>query len=225
MRLMGCLQGFHADSHKALPEENTGPSHDGADENLSLIVDYNESTRLPSPQSGDEHSALMGHLSPSFEVHNLQEAFMLPDSEGHASSSAPTSAAITNERAASNETAATQQQVGDSKSSAFVNFTSAVLSIHNGESDSGEGEQKSSSTSQAISLARRRKGGYASDGLPPMSPPSKWSRSSGHARVKKQGKALGRAFTIPVVLRSNDTTDEYEAEFLRRVKMHVDAVN
>ncbi|CAI5721844.1 unnamed protein product [Peronospora farinosa] len=160
-------------------QENTGPSHDGADENLSLIVDYNESTRLPSPQSGDEHSALMVHLSPSFEVLNLQEAFMLPDSEGHASSSAPTSAAITNERAASNETAATQQQVGDSKLSASVNPTSAVLSIHNGESDSGEGEQKSYSTSRSTSLARRRKGGYASDGLPPMSPPSKWSRSSG----------------------------------------------
>ena len=40
---------------------------------------------------------------------------------------------------------------------------------------------------------------------------------------KKQGKALGRAFPIPVVLRSNETADEYEAEFWRRVTFHVDA--
>ena len=58
----------------ATPTSNVGPStgHNdpshspSADDDPSLIVDYNESTPLPSPHSGDEHSALMGHNSPSW---------------------------------------------------------------------------------------------------------------------------------------------------------------
>ena len=40
---------------------------------------------------------------------------------------------------------------------------------------------------------------------------------------KKQGKALRRASPIPVVLRSSETADEYEAELRRRVTLQVDA--
>uniref|UniRef100_A0AAV1TGM3 Uncharacterized protein n=1 Tax=Peronospora matthiolae TaxID=2874970 RepID=A0AAV1TGM3_9STRA len=114
------------------------PSHYNVDNILSVIVDCNETTPLPSPQSGDEQSALMGHMSPPFEAPNLEGASMLPASEGHASSPASTSAATNSERATSKEVGASQQQVGDSKSSASagVNPHSDVLTIHNGESDS-----------------------------------------------------------------------------------------
>ena len=40
--------------------EHNDPSHSpSADDDPSLIVDYNESTPLPSPHSGDEHSAFL----------------------------------------------------------------------------------------------------------------------------------------------------------------------
>ena len=83
------------------------PSHDNVDEEPSLIVDYNETTPLPSPQSGDEHSALMGRMSPSFEAPVLEEASMLPTSEGKTPSSAPTSAATKTEHATSKGVVAT----------------------------------------------------------------------------------------------------------------------
>ncbi|CAI5709824.1 unnamed protein product [Peronospora effusa] len=141
------------------------PSHDNVDEDPSLIVDYNETTPLPSPQSGDEHSALMGHMSPSFEAPVLEEASMLPTSEGKTSSSAPTSAATKTERATSIGVAATQSD---------VTSQADVLTIHNGESDSGECELKAPPSTPSASLAHRREGGYASNGLPPMPPPSEW---------------------------------------------------
>ncbi|CAI5707476.1 unnamed protein product [Peronospora effusa] len=139
------------------------PSHDNVDEDPSLIVDYNETTPLPSPQSGDEQSALMGHMSPSFEAPVLEEASMLPTSE-----------------------------------------------------DSVECELKAPPSTPSASLARRREGGYMSGGLPPMPPPSEWINSDG-------AKHLGRAFPIPVVLRSNETADDYEAELRLRVTLHEDA--
>ena len=42
-------------------------------------MDYNESTPLPSPQSDDELSELMGHASPTDESLNFDEAFLLPN--------------------------------------------------------------------------------------------------------------------------------------------------
>ncbi|CAI5714900.1 unnamed protein product [Peronospora farinosa] len=139
------------------------PSHDNVDEYPFLIVDYNETTPFPSPQSGDEHN-------------------------------------------------------------------------------SGECELKAPPSTPSASLARRREGGYVSGGLPPMPPPSEWMNSDGSSAAllqratidahrfysvfplwKKQGKALGRAFPIPVVLRSNETADDYEAELWRRVTLHEDA--
>ena len=220
-------------SQSASGTETNLPSHYNVDEDLSLIVDYNESTPLPSPQSGDEQSELMRHMSPSFEAPVLEEASMIPASEGKTSSPAPTSAATNPERATSKEAVATQSGVTPQTD---------VLTIHNGESDSGECELKAPPSTRSASLARRREGGYVSGGLPPMSPPSEWINSKGSSAAllqratidahkfysvfplwKKQGKALGRAFPIPVVLRSNETADEYEAELRRRVTLHVDA--
>ena len=109
------------------------PSHYNVDEDPSLIVDYNETTPLPSPQSGDEHSALMRHMSPSFEAPVPVEASMLPTSEGKASSSAPKSAATTTEHATSKGVVSTQSDVTPQAD---------VLTIHNGGSDSGECELK-----------------------------------------------------------------------------------
>ncbi|CAI5726821.1 unnamed protein product [Peronospora effusa] len=209
------------------------PSHDNVDEDPSLIVDYNETTPLPSPQSGDEHSTLMGHMSPSFEAPVLEEASMLSTSEGKTSSSAPTSAATKTERATLKGVVATQSDVTPQAD---------VLTIHNGESDSAECELKAPPSTPSASLAHRREGGYVSGGLPPMPPPSEWMHSDGSSASllqratidahkfysvfplwKKQGKALGRAFPIPVVLRSNETADDYEAELRRRVTLHGDA--
>ena len=144
------------------------PSHSpSADDDPSLIVDYNESTSLPSPHSGDEHSALMGHKSPIDEAHNLEEASMLPDSEEHASSPAPTSAATVTERAAPKGAVA----------SLGVNLMSDVQTVHNEEPDSDESKPMASPTlnrAQSVSLARRREGGYVTGGIRPMPPPSKW---------------------------------------------------
>ena len=139
----------------ATPTSNSGPStgHNdpshspSADDDSSLIVDYNESTPLPSPHSGDEHSVLMGHDSPSGEASNLEEASMLPDSKSTVSSTAPSGVATDTERAAPKGTAAAQQKVGDSKSTASVG------------TDPEEGELKAPPTSQSASLARRREGG------------------------------------------------------------------
>ncbi|CAI5722194.1 unnamed protein product [Peronospora effusa] len=116
-----------------------------------------------------------------------------------------------------------------------------VLTIHNGKS--GECELfKAPQSTYSASLARRREGGYVSGGLQPMPPPSEWMHSDGSSASllqratidahkfysvfplwKKQGKALGRAFPIPVVLHSNETADDYEAELRRRVTLHEDA--
>ncbi|CAI5719703.1 unnamed protein product [Peronospora effusa] len=203
------------------------------DEDPYLIVDYNETTPLPSTQSGDEHSALMGHMSLSFEAPVLEEASILPTSEGKTPSSAPRSAATKTEHATSKGVVATQSDVTPQAD---------VLTIHNGELDSNECELKAPPSTPSASLARRREGGYVSGGLPPMPPSSEWMNSDGYSAAllqratidahkfysvfllwKKKGKALGRAFPIPVVLRSNETADEYEAELRRRVMLHVDA--
>ncbi|CAI5715543.1 unnamed protein product [Peronospora effusa] len=197
-------------SQSALGTKTNIPSHHNVNEDPSLIVDYNETTPLPSPQSGDEHSALMGRMSPKFEAPVLEEAFMLPASESKASSPAPTSAATNAERATSKE--------------------------------SGECELKAPPSTPSASLTRRREGGYVSGGLPPMPPPSEWRNSDGSSAAllqratidshrfysvfplwKKQGKALLRAFPILVVLRFNETAEEYEAELRHRVTLHVDA--
>ncbi|CAI5721544.1 unnamed protein product [Peronospora effusa] len=158
---------------------------------------------------------------------------MLPTSKGETSSSAPTSAATKTKHATSKGVVATQSDVTPQAD---------VLTIHNGESDIGECELEAPPSTPSASLARRREGGYVSGGLPPMPPPSEWMHSDGSSASllqratidahkfysvfplwKKQGKALGRAFPIPVVLRSNETADDYEAELRRRVTLHVDA--
>ncbi|CAI5702836.1 unnamed protein product [Peronospora effusa] len=140
---------------------------------------------------------------------------MLPASEGKTSSPVPTSAATKTERATSKGVVATQSEVTPQAD---------VLTIHNGESDSGECELKAQPSTPLASLARRRKGGYVSGGVPPMPPPSEWINSKGVFPLwKKQGRALGRAFPIPVVLRSNETANDYEAELRRRVILHEDA--
>ena len=134
-------------------------------------MDYNESTPLPSPHSGDEHSVLMGNKSPIAEAPNLEEASMLPDNEEHASSPAPTSAATVTECAAPKGAVA----------SLGVNPMSDVQTVHNGEPDSDESKPMALPTlnrSQSVSLARCREGGYVSGGSPRMPPPSKWSHSS-----------------------------------------------
>ena len=95
-------------SQSASVTETNLPSHDNVDEDPSLIVDYNETTPFPSPQSGDEQSALMGHMYPSFEAPALEGASILPPSEGKTSSPAPTSAATKTEHAASKGVVATQ---------------------------------------------------------------------------------------------------------------------
>uniref|UniRef100_A0AAV1V526 Uncharacterized protein n=1 Tax=Peronospora matthiolae TaxID=2874970 RepID=A0AAV1V526_9STRA len=74
-------------------------SHNSVDDELSVSVDYNDTTPLPSPQSGDVQSALMGYMSPPLEAPNLEGASMLPASEFHAASPASTSAANISERA------------------------------------------------------------------------------------------------------------------------------
>ena len=120
----------------ATPASNVGPSTEhndpshspSADDDPSLIVDYNESTPLPSPHSGNEYSALMGHESPIGEASNLEEASLLPDDEVHASSPAPTNAATDTERAAPKGAVAS---LGD-------NPMSDVPTVHNGEPDSDE---------------------------------------------------------------------------------------
>ena len=94
-----------------------------------------------------------------------------------------------------------------------------------------------------MSQASRLERGYVTGGIPKMPPPSKWPRFDGpraslleRAIVdahnyygvfqswRAQGKSLGRIFPIPVVLRSNETPDRYEAEFLRRIQPHSDAI-
>ena len=168
----------------ATPTANVGPStgHNdpshspSADDDPSLIVDYNESTPLPSPHSGDEHSALMGHKSPIDEASKLEEASMLPDNEEHASSPAPTSAATVTERAAPKGAVASQQEVSDNESSASLGVSpmSDVQTVHNGEPDSDESKPMTSTTTlnrvQSVLLARRREGGYVTGGMPPMPP-------------------------------------------------------
>ncbi|CAI5716737.1 unnamed protein product [Peronospora effusa] len=140
-------------------------------------------------------------------------------------------------------------QSGDEQSSLMghmsPSFEAPVLeeaSMLSASEDSGECELKAPPSTPSASLARRREGGYVSGGLPPMPPPSEGINSDGSSAAllqratidahkfysvfplwKKQGKALGRAFPIPVVLRSNETADEYEAELWRRLTLHVDA--
>ena len=115
------------------------------------------------------------------------------------------------------------------------------MTIYNGKSDSGECELKAPPSTLSASLARRLEGGYVSGGLPPMPPSSEWMNSDGssaallkHAIIdahrfysvfplwKEQGKSLGGAFPIPVVLRSKETADEYKAELRRRFTLHVE---
>ena len=95
----------------------------------------------------------------------------------------------------------------------------------------------------AVSQARLLGGRYASGGVPPMPTPSEWPTSDGSGAAllaiaiidihkyygvfpkwKSEGKMLGRICPIPVVLFPNETTDQYEADFLRRSKPHADAV-
>ena len=42
--------------------------------------------------------------------------------------------------------------------------------------------------------------------------------------MEGSGKSLGRIFPIPVVLHSDETPDQYEAEFLRRIHPQSDAM-
>ena len=95
----------------------------------------------------------------------------------------------------------------------------------------------------SVSQARHLVGCYASGGVPPMPPPSEWPTldGSGAALIaiatiyvhiyygvfpkwKSEGKILGRICPITVVLFPNETTDQYEAAFLRRSKPHAYAV-
>ena len=102
------------------------------DEDPSLIVDYNESTPLPSPHSGAEHSELMGYKSPNApmdEADDLKEASMLPDSKSTVRLTAPSGVATDTERAAPKGTAAAQKKVGDSKTTASVGTTQKKVSL------------------------------------------------------------------------------------------------
>lgn len=210
-------------------EHNDPPHLFSEDVDPSLVVDYNESTPLPSPHSSDEHSELMRSTSPSApmrEAGELEEASLLPGSEIPASSTVPSGAATSTEHSAHGTTTA-----------------SATPIIHNGESDADEVELIAPPTKQPASLARRREGGYVSGGLPPMPVPSAWMHSDGSSASllqratidahtlysvfpswKQQGRLRGRIPPIPVVLRPNETADEYEAEFLRRITPHEDAM-
>ena len=88
-------------------------------------------------------------MSPSLEEPILEKTSMLPASDCHASSPELSSAATNPYRATSKGVAAVQQKVGDFKSTAFVDVNPQpyVLTIHNGESDSGECELKAPQSS------------------------------------------------------------------------------
>ncbi|CAI5721605.1 unnamed protein product [Peronospora farinosa] len=60
-------------SQSASGTEVNLPSHYNVVEDPYLIVDYNETTPLPSPQSGDEQSALMGHVPYHLRHPSLRE--------------------------------------------------------------------------------------------------------------------------------------------------------
>ena len=74
--------------------------------------------------------------------------------------------------------------------------------------------------------------GYVMGTIPLMPPPNQWPRANGpraslleraivdahdyygvYEACKAQGKFLGRKSPIPVVLRSNEMPDQYEADF------------
>ena len=150
---------------------------------------------------------------------------MLPGSITTVSSAAPSGTATYTERAAPKGTAACQQKGGDFKSSACVG------------ADPDESELNASLPTQSASPARRRECCYVNGGLSPMPPPSEWKNSNGSSATllksatidahtlyrvfplwKHEGIALDRTFPIPVVLRSDETVEEYVEEFLCRVK-------
>ena len=218
------------------------PSHfNSEDVDPSLIVDYNESTPLPSPHSSDANNELMRsdnaallHIQTSLMAHNIKTASFT----NAVPSSALESAATGNESAAHKGAAASPL--------GMTTTPYAQTIIHNG-SDIEDSEPKAPPTTrerdQSVSQASRLERDYVTGGIPKMPPPSKWPRLNGprpsllkRALVdahnyygvsqswRAQGKSLGRIFPIPVVLHSNETPDQYEAEFMRRIQPHSDVM-
>lgn len=188
----------------------------------ALMVDYDESTPLPSPQRGDEDSELMRHCD--------DDAILIA-----AASQVPVAADLPNVAVASQPTV-NKAVIASSKDSPQSQGVTCLDDL----------EQKAPPTAlkrvQSVPLARRLEGGYGSRTIPAMPPPSEWPRADGStapllARAtldahnyygvfrqwKSQGKTLGRISPIPVVLFPNETTDEYETAFLRRIAPHPEA--
>ena len=219
-----------------------------AEDDPSLVVDYNESTPLPSSMS-DEDSERMwygdGAVKPTADDHNAPVtttagdvvASMPTDNQPSVVSSVQPSTTTIKESAAHEGAVA----------STLLPAAPEVIDVRVEVSDLGAVEHKAQHATlylgPSVSQARRLEGRYASGGVPPMPPPSEWPTSDGSGAAllatatidvhkyygvfykwKSEGKMLGRICPIPVVLFPNETTDRYEAAFLRRSKPHADAV-
>ena len=190
----------------------------------SLIVDYNEST--PSPRSegecgGQATPPPSPPLSNSYETESFVNAVSL---------SVPSSTATTGS--------------GTARKGAIA-FSNQTI-IHDG-SDIEDTEPKAPLSTreraQSTTYANRVSRGYVKGGIPLMPPPSKWPRANGpkaslleraivdahnyygvYKLWKAQGKSLGRKSPIPVVLRANETPDQYEADLICRMHPHSDVM-
>lgn len=210
------LTGLKDSSH--LHSEDVDPS---------LIVDYNEST--PSPRSDDEERGGEATPTPSSPI---------SPSFRNIPSPVLASAATTYESTARKGAVASPLGITTTPYDQTI--------IHNG-SDIEDPEPKAPLSTreraQSIPHARRIERGYVRRGIPLMPPPNQWPRANGpraslleraivdahdyhdayHA-MRAKGKSLGRMTPIPVVLRSNETPDQYEAEFARRIHPHSDVM-
>ena len=185
----------------------------------SLIVDYNESTPLPSPHSSDADNELM--RSDDAALLPIQTSLMAHNME---------TASFTNAvPSTGNESAARKGAAASPLGITTTPYAQTIL--HNG-SDIEDSEPKAPPTTreraQSVSQASRLERGYVTGGIPKMPLPSNWSRLDGPRASlleralgdahnyygvfqswRAQGKSLGRIFPTPVVLRSNELPNQY----------------
>ena len=210
------------------------PSHlRRGDVDQSLAVDYSEST--PPPHSEGEERGGEATPTPSSPI---PEGFKTASFSNAVLSSASADAATLQESSA--RIGADASPLGKTQQS----YDQTI--IHNG-SDIEDKEPAAPLTTreraQSIPYARRIERGYVKGGIPLMPPPNQWPRANGpraslleraivdahnyygtYKTMIGQGKSLGRITPIPVVLRPNETPDQYEAEFRRRIHPHNDVM-
>ena len=201
------------------------PSHlHSVDADPSLIVDCNKST--PSPRSEGE-SGGQATPPPSYPLSTSYETASFVNAD---SSSVPSSTA-------KNDKDTALKGAGLSSNQTIIRNGSDI------EDPQPKSPLSTRERAQSITYATRVSHGFVKGGIPMMPPPSQWARANGpkaslleraiidahnyygiYNMRKAQGKSLGRKSPIPVVLRANETPDQYEADLIRRMHPHTDVM-